>query len=105
MDPAEYEAAQVAREQGWEDGSWPADGATGMQRELYTRPRTPHKTQPAINDDAADGTYSPEGYAHDSNIAIGGGASSRGRAQTAAPALACGRNTGRSRRRPRAPRG
>ncbi len=78
MDPAEYEAAQVAREQGWEDGSWPADGTTGMQRELYTRPRTPHKTQPAINDDAADGTYSPEGYAHDSNIAIGGGVLSGG---------------------------
>ena len=64
MDPAEYEAAQVAREQGWEDGSWPADA--------------PHKTQPAINDDAADGTYSPEGYAHDSNIAIGGGVLSGG---------------------------
>lgn len=78
MDPAEYEAAQAAREHRWEDGSWPADGATGMQRELYTRPRAPHKTQPAINDDAADGTYSPEGYAHDSNIAIGGGVLSGG---------------------------
>ena len=77
MDPAEYEAAQAAREQGWEDGAWPEGGA-GMQRELYTRPRAPHKTQPAINDDAADGTYSPEGYAHDSNIAIGGGVLSGG---------------------------
>lgn len=77
MDPAEYEAAQAAREQGWEDGAWPEGGA-GMQRELYTRPRAPHKTQPAINDDAADGTYSPEGYAHDSNIAIGGGMLSGG---------------------------
>lgn len=77
MDPAEYEAAQAAREQGWEDGAWPEGGA-GMQRELYTRPRAPHKTQPAINDDAADGTYSPGGYAHDSNIAIGGGVLSGG---------------------------
>lgn len=77
MDPAEYEAAQAAREQGWEDGAWPEGGA-GMQRELYMRPRAPHKTQPAINDDAANGTYSPEGYAHDSNIAIGGGVLSGG---------------------------
>lgn len=76
MDPTEYEAAQAAREQGWEDGAWSA--GDGMQRELYTRPRAPHKTQPAINDDAADGTYSPEGYAHDSNIAIGGGVLSGG---------------------------
>ena len=73
MDPAE-----AAREQGWEDGAWPEAGGAGMQRELYTRPRAPHKTQPAINDDAADGTYSPEGYAHDSNIAIGGGVLSGG---------------------------
>ncbi len=78
MDPAEYEATQAAREQGWEDGAWPEAGGAGMQRELYTRPRAPHKTQPAINDDAADGTYSPEGYAHDSNIAIGGGVLSGG---------------------------
>ena len=78
MDPAEYEATQTAREQGWEDGAWPEAGGAGMQRELYTRPRAPHKTQPAINDDAADGTYSPEGYAHDSNIAIGGGVLSGG---------------------------
>lgn len=78
MDPAEYEATQAAREQGWEDGAWPEAGGAGMRRELYTRPRAPHKTQPAINDDAADGTYSPEGYAHDSNIAIGGGVLSGG---------------------------
>ena len=78
MDPAEYEATQTAREQGREDGAWPEAGGAGMQRELYTRPRAPHKTQPAINDDAADGTYSPEGYAHDSNIAIGGGVLSGG---------------------------
>ncbi|MCH4083123.1 MAG: hypothetical protein LKF00_01870 [Olsenella sp.] len=66
MDPAAYETGELD----WQTGAG-ASGST-MGRSPYVRQRTPHKTQPAIDDNAEDGAYAPEGYAHDSNIAIGG---------------------------------
>ncbi|MGN0075806.1 MAG: hypothetical protein ACI38Z_02385 [Parafannyhessea sp.] len=66
MDPAAYEEGELD----WQTGAG-ASGST-MGRSPYVRQRTPHKTQPAIDDNAEDGAYAPEGYAHDSNIAIGG---------------------------------
>lgn len=66
MDPAAYEMGALD----WQSGAGASREVAG--RSPYVRQRTPHKTQPAIDDNAEDGAYSPEGYAHDSNIAIGG---------------------------------
>lgn len=46
-------------------------------RQRYVRQRAPHRTQAAINDLEQDVSY-PDGYTHNSNITVGGGAFSGG---------------------------
>mgnify|MGYP006964804853 CR=1 FL=1 len=55
----------------------PQHTPTPEYRQRYVRQRAPHRTQAAINDLEQDVSY-PDGYTHNSNITVGGGAFSGG---------------------------